>query len=221
MEIIIGPMFSGKSTELIRRTTRLKSINKKVLLVNSILDSRCNMEIQTHDKKSLEANKTEFLRDIFELEDYNTCDVVAIDESQFFNDLYETIPKIISDNKHCIVCGLDGDANQNKFGQILDLIPFATKLDKLSGYCSICNDGTEGTFSIKKNKNQDSDSIIEIGANDIYMCVCIKHIDFNRTKEKSTNKNVNENENNKEDLIIKCTDWNNTDVLSQKLANFN
>ena len=83
MEIIFGPMFSGKSTELIRRTKRLQSINNNVLVVNSLKDSRCADQIQTHDRKSIEAIKVDKLRELYSL-DLENYKVIAIDEAQFF-----------------------------------------------------------------------------------------------------------------------------------------
>ena len=175
----------------------LRSINKKVLLVNSCLDSRCKLEVQTHDKKKLGAIKVEQLKDIFQHSLYQQADVIAIDEAQFFSDLVEIVTIIVDSNKKCILCGLDGDANQLKFGQILDLIPYADKIDKLSGYCSVCLDGTEGHFTIRKTQScqswkslgkiinlwsnkevstKNESSNVLIGGDDLYMCVCRKHL---------------------------------------------
>ena len=83
--------------------------------------------------------------------------------------------ELVKYNIHIIICGLNGDRNQKKFGQIIDLIPLANKIDKLSGICTLCNDGTPGDFSILK-KNQEKKQQILVGGDDMYQCVCRKHI---------------------------------------------
>ena len=78
-----------------------------------------------------------------------------------------------------VVAGLNGDTNQEKFGYILDLIPIANKITKLSGICTICNDGTPGDFTTIKPNITKSDQVL-VGDDNLYMCVCRKHI--NKTK---------------------------------------
>lgn len=175
MEIIIGSMFSGKSTELIRRISRLESIGKSVLVVNSSKDTRCDNEVQTHDKKTHYALKCDTLNEIIKNNLIDDYDIIAIDEAQFFSDLYETVYFLWrKGNKHFIICGLDGDFKQEKFGQILDLIPLATKVDKLYGYCTLCNNTTEGTYTIRKNSSIQNTEYI--GGKEEYICVCYHHL---------------------------------------------
>ena len=171
LELIIGPMMSGKSTELIRRIRRHQVIGNKVLIINSCSDVRCGNEIKTHDNKIVNAEKFNSLMDC---KTYSNYDVVAIDEAQFFEDLLEFTNLLLDNNKHVIITGLNGDSEQKKFGFILDLIPKADKLDLLSGLCTICKDGTLGHFSVR-NDSKNSDQIF-IGGSDSYQCVCRKHI---------------------------------------------
>ena len=173
LELIIGPMFSGKSTECIRRINRLRSIGKRVLVINSCKDTRCKGEIQTHDKKTTEAMKVNSLVQVSKTSQFKNSEVIVVDEGQFFTDIMEVRNWVSNDNKHCIVCGLDGDFMQNKFGKILDLIPFCEKVDKLHGYCSMCNDGTPGYFTIRIDSQTNQEVI---GSNDIYKCVCRNHL---------------------------------------------
>lgn len=174
MELIFGPMFSGKSTELIRRCQRLQSIGKKVIIINSTKDTRCGDMIQTHDKKEMIALKLDKLIDLVDKKEFNEIEVIAIDEAQFFEDLLDMAKKFTFDyDKEVIICGLDGDFNQHKFGQIIDLIPLSTKVDKLSGYCGLCNNKTEGQFTIRTTDNNSQELI---GDSDIYICVCKNHL---------------------------------------------
>ena len=173
IEIIVGSMFSGKSTELIRRCHRYECIGKKVLIINSILDTRCeNNEVQTHNNQIHNAVKVDKLlhmnNDII-----IHSDVIGIDEAQFFEDLPDFLIKIEKYNKIIIVAGLDGDFNRKSFGKILECIPLADNITKLSAMCSICKDGTPAIFSKKLDSNDDK--VIDVGAIDKYVAVCRKH----------------------------------------------
>ena len=169
IEIIIGSMFSGKSTELLRRCKTYMAIDKNVLIINHKYDTRCLDVLQTHDDSTINATKLEYLKDI---QFTNDIDVIAIDESQFFTDLIEFIKEYETKNIIILIAGLDGDANRNKFGNIIDIIPYANSVTKLNAMCSICKDGTPASFS-KRYVN--SKEIICVGATDKYQAVCRKH----------------------------------------------
>ena len=172
LELVIGNMFSGKSTELIRRLRCEQVIHKKCLVVNYFGDNRYNNtnSIATHDNLTTNAIKLQYLRDL----PINDFDTLFIDEGQFFNDLFEVVKDLVDNHfKHVIVSGLDGDSNRNKFGSILDLIPLADEVHKLRAYCTICCDGTYGSFTKKIIKNNDIQ--IDIGGSDKYLPVCRYH----------------------------------------------
>ena len=86
IELVLGPMFSGKSTELQRRIRRFKIANKSCVVVKYIFDTRyASKEMATHDKTLMEALPAKTIGDIFsELKDY---EVIGIDEGQFFPDV--------------------------------------------------------------------------------------------------------------------------------------
>lgn len=170
IEIIIGSMFSGKSTELLRRCKTYKAINKNVLVINHEFDSRCDNEIKTHDNVSFDALKTNTLNNI---QISNDIDIIAIDESQFFCDLYEFVKKYERKSIVILIAGLDGDYNREMFGDILKCIPLCNKVTKLSAMCNICKDGTLGAFS--KRLSVENNDKIYIGANTEYLSVCRKH----------------------------------------------
>lgn len=166
IELIIGSMFSGKSTELLRRCRTYLSIEKNVLVVNSSNDTRCDNVIKTHDNSSINAIKLKSLKD-FEFD--SSIDIIAIDEAQFFPDLLDFIKKIEDKNIIILIAGLDGDSNRNKFGQILDCIPYANTVTKLHAMCASCKNGTLASFSKRLNNTENQ---IMIGANDLYAAVC-------------------------------------------------
>ena len=146
IDIIIGSMFSGKSTELIRRINRYKVLGKKILVINHKLDKRYSeSSISTHSNMSLECLSINNLGDIKNnekhLKEYNACEVLVIEEAQFFEDLYDVVVKAADiDNKIVIVAGLDGDSNREEFGDILKLIPKCDSVKKLHALCVKCKD---------------------------------------------------------------------------------
>lgn len=172
IEIIIGSMFSGKSTEMIRRCDRYKCIGQTTLIINHSFDTRCaDNLVQTHNNITSEAVKVQKLFDVDE-KLIADADVIGIDEAQFFEDLDNFIEYIERFNKVVIVAGLDGDFKRNKFGKILDIIPKADYITKLTAMCSFCKDGTSAIFSAKIEKD---DKIIDVGAAEKYLPVCRKH----------------------------------------------
>ena len=173
LELIIGNMFSGKSTELIRRINSIKSINKKALVINYIHDNRYSKDsVSTHDSVKIQSLKSDLLL-LIDKELIINSDFIFIDEGQFFSDLIEFV-KLYVDfyKKNVIVSGLDGDYNRCKFGSMLDLIPICDSVLKLKAYCSKCCDGTYGPFTKKIINN---DILIDIGGSDKYIPVCRTH----------------------------------------------
>lgn len=173
LEIIYGPMFSGKSTELIRRIRISRAINKKVLVVKPIIDDRYMTDrIVSHN---FDSEECKVVKKLCELDnEINNYDFIIIDEGQFFPDLKEVVIKWVEDYKlYVVVSGLDGDYKRNPIGSILELAPYADKFYKQTSYCKICCDGTEAIFSFKINI--DNQEQIDIGSEDKYKPVCRKH----------------------------------------------
>jgi len=180
LELIIGPMFSGKSTELIRRIRLLQKIEKKILVIKPIIDSRYNQDkITSHNYESVDCMVLEKLADIAndEINKYNT---IVVDEGQFFYDLVPVVTKWVDNfNVDIIVGGLDGDFQRQPIGTILDLIPHADQCHKLSSLCNECKDGTPAPFSFRL---VDSSDKVLVGGSESYIPVCRKH--FNELKNK-------------------------------------
>jgi len=169
LSLIIGCMFAQKTTELLRRVRRYKSIGYKVLLINYIGDTRYGVEcVTSHDHQSEKAVCIKTLCEIDELvKDYN---VIAIDEGQFFTDLYKYVTQWTDNlNVHIVISGLDGTSDRNPFGDILRLIPFSEEVVRLNAFCAECSDGTLGVFS----KYIGTKNEIKIGVD--YKPVCRKH----------------------------------------------
>ena len=99
LEIIIGCMFSGKTTEMLRRVSRYEAIGKKILIINHSLDTRTDDSVCTHNKHKKKAIKTKKLLSLLDNKKFKEAEVIGIDEAQFFNDLYKFILCIEKTNK--------------------------------------------------------------------------------------------------------------------------
>ena len=151
IDAIMGCMFSGKSTEIIRLINRYKALDKKILIVNHSSDTRYNENsISTHSNINISCHSTEDLTTLKtdEKYNYNSTDVIVIEEGQFFENLYEfAVQAADIDNKVVIVAGLDGDSNREEFGDIIKLIPKCDSVVKLHALVPICKDGTLTCFT--------------------------------------------------------------------------
>jgi thymidine kinase len=173
LEIITGCMFSGKSTELIKRINRHKLLDRKVLSITHASDNRYSSsnDIVTHDRMKTDAVPLTDLR----AADVLNYDVICIEEAQFFDNLYNIVNEWVHIyNKFVIVCGLDGDFKAEPFIDILKLIPLADDIVKLHALCMDCKDGTLANFS-KRINNDKKDERLLVGCNDMYKSVCRKH----------------------------------------------
>jgi thymidine kinase len=184
LKIISGCMFSGKTSYLIKENRKWKSIDLKVLTINFHLDLRYgNNKIISHDNNNVECVMIKEFNDKLN-KTIKNYDVIIINEAQFFSDLKKyVIPWVDELKKIVIVSGLDGDFKRNKFGEILDLIPYCDEYIKLKAFCAICKNGCEALFSLKLN---DNDKLIDIGTKQ-YIPVCRKHY-LEKSKCKSISK---------------------------------
>ncbi len=183
LDIIIGPMFAGKSCELIRRIRLLKVLKKEYIVVKPKIDNRYDENmVVSHNFDKVSCVILSNLKEIFEYSLVN-IDTIFIDEGQFFEDLVDNVKILVEKhNINVVVGGLDGDSNRNKFGHILDLIPFCNSCTKINAACIICLDGTPAPFSFRKKNVNSSNEQILIGSNDSYMSLCRKHY-IERTNE--------------------------------------
>jgi len=189
LEIILGPMYASKTTRLVEIYNQCDFCKIPVVAINHSIDSRYdhNQTIVTHDQIKIPCIKTNTLKNIWcpniknlsdETITQNQCNqnffitkysqVILINEGQFFEDLFEIVSDMVNHGKQVYVCGLDGDFERKKFGQILDLIPLCDKVTKLTSLCSKCKNGTPGIFSMRLT-NEKEQTIV--GSNN-YIPVC-------------------------------------------------
>ncbi|RVW33620.1 Pentatricopeptide repeat-containing protein [Vitis vinifera] len=148
---------------------------RKVAIIKSNKDTRYGLDsIVTHDGVKLPcwalADLSSF-REKLGSDAYDELDVIGIDEAQFFGDLYEFCCKAADhDGKTVIVAGLDGDYLRRSFGSVLDIIPLADSVTKLTARCEIC--GKRAFFTLRKTAEKKTELI---GGADVYMPVCRQH----------------------------------------------
>jgi thymidine kinase len=175
LEIILGSMFSGKTSRIVEIYKQCKFCNIPVAVINHSIDNRYDDNLlSTHDKIKIPCIKTEKLLNVLNednmLQHYSiiNSEVVLINEGQFFEDLYEFVTNMLKNGKKVYVCGLDGDFERKKFGQLLDLIPLCDKVTKLTSLCSLCKNGTPGIFS-KRISTEKEQTVV---GSDNYIPVC-------------------------------------------------
>ena len=175
LHLIIGCMFSGKSSELIKIINKYRLLEKKILAINHIFDKRYGSDkIISHDKNETSCLQLESLMSIVKTKDYKESEIIVIEEGHFFEDLDVFVKVCLGDNKTIYVAGLSGDYEMKPIGKILDLIPMANSTKQLSALCLNCKDGTKAHFSKRIVKD---DSQILVGSNE-YIPVCRNH--FNK-----------------------------------------
>lgn len=174
MQLVIGPMWAGKSSYILGKIRRYKAIGWDVYVITNAIDHRYGeYVISNHDSDQCPATSVNTLLPLFEEEEYKKAKLIILEEAQFFNDLIEFVLKAVEeDGKHVICVGLDGDSERRPFGHILQLIPYCDSVEKITSLCSECADGTPALFSYRCSKEQ---SQIAVGAADLYKPLCRKH----------------------------------------------
>ncbi|KAI0218122.1 Thymidine kinase, cytosolic [Lamellibrachia satsuma] len=166
IQVIFGPMFSGKTTELMRRLKRYQLASYECLIIKYAKDERYEKNgIATHDKQTLPATSAVELNSLVSMA--LQCDVIGVDEGQFFPDIIEFCERLANKGKTVIVAALDGTFQRQGFGDILNLVPLAESVVKLTAVCMECCE--EASFTKRKGKEKE---VEVIGGAEKYLAVC-------------------------------------------------
>lgn len=175
VEVVAGCMFSGKTTELVRRLTRSSLAKQTVMAFKPIVDDRHDIDdIVTHDGPytnplEFKARRVKRPADIFDLSE--TADVVGIDEAQFFNsDLPNVVETLARTGKRVIVAGLDLDFRGQPFGSMPELMARADEVLKTYAVCMVC-----GAPATRSQRIADSQDQVLVGAESVYQARCRTH----------------------------------------------
>lgn len=167
IEVICGSMFSGKTEELIRRLNRALLAHQKVEIFKPVVDKRYDKtKIVSHKDSSIQSTPVNFANDI--LLRVNDCEVVGIDEAQFFDDeIVSVANKLANDGKRVIITGLDMDFKGVPFKPMDALMSIAEYVTKVHAVCMKC--GTVASYSHRRTKSKQT---IVLGEKDIYEALC-------------------------------------------------
>jgi thymidine kinase len=176
LTVILGCMFAQKTTELVRMIRRYRSVGWRVLVVNHSTDIRYGKEcISSHDSEQESAWMVGQLAEVDQLVRSGEYQAVAVDEGQFFPDLFEYVTAWADQCPvNVVVAGLDGTSQREPFGDMLRLVPHAEEVMRLSALCSRCRDGTKAIYSRRILEGTGSTTIL-VGATESYEPVCRKH----------------------------------------------
>lgn len=133
-------MFSGKTSELMRLVRRHQVSKRNVLVIKYIGDSRYSdkQTLSSHDLFKMPAVSASELLPLLDSEAVSKAEVVAIDEGQFYPDTPEFVEAILLQGKLVLISALDGDYLRRPFGRILECIPMAEEVVKLTAVCVGC-----------------------------------------------------------------------------------
>lgn len=163
IEVICGCMFSGKTEELIRRLNRALIAKQKVEIFKPTIDTRYHdQKIVSHSEREIRSTPVNFANDIILLA--GDCDVVGIDEAQFFDEaIVEVCNTLANSGKRVIVAGLDMDYEGNPFGPMPNLLAVAEYVTKVHAICA--QTGELASFSFRLNANE---AQVMLGEKDSY-----------------------------------------------------
>lgn len=167
IEVICGSMFSGKTEELIRRLNRAKIAKQKVEIFKPTVDKRYHEEdVVSHNANAIRSTPIDFAQDILLLG--GSCDVVGIDEAQFFDDgLAEVCVKLANSGVRVIAAGLDMDYLGKPFGPMPALMAVAEYVTKVHAICVQCGDIATYSYRSAASEHQ-----VLLGETDSYEARC-------------------------------------------------
>ncbi len=182
LEIIKGPMFSGKTTRLLDIHKKYTFCEIETMVINYEKDNRYSQNLlSSHDKVMIPCIKALKLSDIIQFKENNKIDLqsgyareflaakaILINEGQFFSDIVEWVTIAVEKyHKNVYICGLNSDFNRNKFGNWLDLERLSDNVVLLHSFCSKCKK-KPGIFSHRLSAEKE----LEVIGTDCYIPVC-------------------------------------------------
>lgn len=166
MEVICGSMFSGKTEELIRRLRRAEMAGQKVEIFKPKMDTRYDEEeVVSHNHNKIRSTPVESSNEILLLG--STCDVVGIDEAQFFDDgIVEVANQLANNGIRVVIAGLDMDFLGRPFGPMPFLMATAEYVTKVHAICKTT--GNLANYSMRTSSSKD---LVQLGETDSYEAV--------------------------------------------------
>jgi thymidine kinase len=171
LHLILGPMFSGKTTTLVQVYNKCIEEGKRVTAINFSGDTRYHdTMLSTHDQEMIPCIQASTLSEVWSSHvtmNIHTADVILINEGQFFPDIVDIVWSMVEEyDKTVYVCGLDGDFRRNTFGPLLQLVPLCDTVTKLSAKCHLCLNAAQFSHRVTAEQEQ-----VLIGSNN-YIPLC-------------------------------------------------
>ena len=175
LETIVGAMFAGKTSELLKRILWAKHQNKKIIVIKPILDNRYSeSKIITHNDLSHECFAMKDWKHVNDNFEFNKdfVEVVFLDEIQFMktDETIENVEKILNSGIDVVSSGLDQDSRGRPWETSSMLLGLSDKIIKIYGFCNVC--GMEATKTYRKTEGGER---TQVGAANIYEPRCLKH----------------------------------------------
>ena len=172
IEVICGPMFSGKSEELLRRLKRATIAKRPYQLFKPATDTRYSeTEVVSHSGQKLDCTPTHNPYDILQ-NIKNGTTIVAIDEAQFFDESVVTVAlQLAEQGLRVITAGLDMDSRGTPFGSMPQLLAIAENVTKLTAVCEVCGDAATHSHRLDHCET----SQVLLGEKDSYEARCRDH----------------------------------------------
>lgn len=168
--LIVGPMYSGKTTTILELKKKYDLTNMKTLVINYAEDNRYDSNLlSTHDRQKIDCFNLYKLTDIIKHNIINTYDVFLINEGQFFQDLKDSVLTLVDRYKKKVyIAGLDGDFERNGFNQIKELYSYSDDIVKKYSLCVECKTGKRALFSYRITNEKEQKVI----GSDNYIPLC-------------------------------------------------
>ena len=175
LETIVGAMFAGKTSELLKRILWAKHQSKKIIVIKPIIDNRYDQEkIITHNDLSHDCFSMKNWKHVNDNFKFNRdiVDVLFLDEIQFMNtdETLENVETILNNGIDVVCSGLDQDSRGRPWETSSMLLGLSDKIIKIYGFCNVC--GMEATKTYRKTEGGGR---TQVGAADIYEPRCLKH----------------------------------------------
>ncbi len=177
IEIVVGPMYSGKSEELIRRVKRAEIAKQKVLVFKPSIDNRYSAsDVTSHNGSAISAIPIDNLSEVWQYID-SKVQVIGFDEVNFFDkEIINTVTRLANMGIRVVCAGLDMDFKAEPFGAVPDLMAMAEFVEKLQAVCLVCGQPATRTQRIIDGQPAKyDDPVILVGATESYEARCRCH----------------------------------------------
>ncbi len=183
IEVVCGPMFSGKTEELMRRVRRAQIARQKIQIFKPAVDTRYDDEaVVSHSGQSIKSEPVTSSVDIL-LRLKDSTRVVAIDEVQFFDEnIVKVVTKLARRGFRVICAGLDLDYKAQPFGPMPELLCIADQVTKIHAICTICGAPATRSQRLIKSLDKNTDQFM-LGETDHYEARCRAHYEYEEEEQ--------------------------------------